>query len=82
MGLDINEKYKYINYLVELKEGRLKNLEQTLFLAKTLYDDYKKAENKDARFIESLVKEIDDCEKAIKTLKEDLCVLMTDEEKK
>ena len=77
MGLDINKKYKYINYLIELKEERIKKLGQTLLLAKILYDDYKKVENKDARFIESLVKEIDDCEKGIERLKEEINILMT-----
>ena len=78
MNLGLNEKYKYINFLVELKEKRLKNFEQALLSAELLYENYKSVENKDARFIESLIKEIHDCKKAIKDLNEEIRLLMNE----
>ena len=78
MSAGISEKYKYINSLVELKEERLKNCEQALSAAQILYEDYKGAVKQDARVIESLIKEIADCKKAIKDLKEEIWVLITD----
>ncbi|MBR0189479.1 MAG: hypothetical protein IJQ23_03735 [Clostridia bacterium] len=78
MGLDLNEKYKYINSLVELKEKRLKNSEQALVSAEILYENYKSVKNKDARVIENLIKEIHDCKKAIKGLNEEIRLLMTE----
>ena len=78
MNSDISEKYKYVNSLVELKEERLKNCEQALAAAQVLYEEYKSVAKKDARVIESLIKEIFDCKKAIKDLKEEIRVLITD----
>ena len=78
MDSNIRQQYKYINSLVELKEERLKNCEQVLSMAKSLYEEYKSVDKKDARIIESLIKEIADCKRTVQYLKEEICTFVTD----